>query len=56
MESGLDKNDFLRHDFMQNLRRIYTSGFRMRFPHCVAIFYNLPWLSKTKVIYRNTIR
>ncbi len=34
-----------------NFRRIYTSGFPMRFPHWVAIFYNLPWLSKTKVSY-----
>jgi len=33
----------------QALRRVYTSSFRMRFPHCVAIFYNLPWLSKTKI-------
>jgi len=34
------------------LRHIYTSGFRMHFLHCVAIFYYLPWLSKTKVIYK----
>jgi len=33
------------------LRRIYTSGFLMRFPHCVSIFYYLPWLSQTKVSY-----
>jgi len=33
-------------------RHIYTSGFRMRFLHCVAIFYYLPWLSKTKVGYK----
>ncbi len=36
------------------IRRIYTSGFRMHFPHCVAIFYNLPWLSKTKVSYKKS--
>jgi len=28
----------------------------MRFPHCVAIFHNLPWLSKTKVIYKKSQR
>jgi len=28
----------------------------MRFPHCVAIFHNLPWLSKTKVIYKKLQR
>ncbi len=33
------------------LRRVYTSHFCMRFPHCIAIFYYLPWLSKTKVTY-----
>ncbi len=31
------------------LRRIYTSGFHIRFLHWVAIFIYLPWLSKTKV-------
>ncbi len=36
------------------LRHIYTSGFRMNFLHCVAIFYYLPWLSKTKVIYKKS--
>ncbi len=28
---------------------VYTSDFRMRFSHCVAIFYNLPWFSSIKV-------
>ena len=34
------------------LRRVYTSGFRMHFTNCIAIFYNLPWLSKTKVNHK----
>jgi len=34
------------------LSLVYTSGFRMHFPHCVAIFHKLPWLSETKVIYK----
>jgi len=38
------------------LRRVYTSGFRMRFPHCIAIFYYLPWLSKIKVSYKKLQR
>jgi len=38
------------------LRLVYTSGFRMRFPHYVAIFHKLPWLSKTKVIYKKLQR
>jgi len=33
---------------------VCTSGFHMRFPHCVVIFYNLPWLSKTKVSYKKS--
>jgi len=37
-------------------RRVYTSGFCMHFPHCVAIFYYLPWLSKTKVSYKKLQR
>jgi len=28
----------------------------MRFPHCVAIFHNLPWLSTTRVIYKKSQR
>ncbi len=31
------------------LRCVYTSDFLMHFPHCIAIFYYLPWLSKTKI-------
>ncbi len=31
------------------LSRVYTSGFRMHFPHCVAISYYLPWFSSIKV-------
>jgi len=38
------------------LRLVYTSGFRMHFPHCVAIFHKLPWLSKTRVIYKKSQR
>jgi len=38
------------------LRPVYTSGFHMRFLHCVAIFDNLPWLSKTKVSYKKLQR
>jgi len=34
-----------------DLRLVYTSGFCMRFPHCIAIFHKLPRLSKTKVFY-----
>jgi len=34
------------------LRHIYTSSFCMCFPYCVAIFYYLPWLCKTKVSYK----
>jgi len=34
------------------LSLVYTSGFHMRLPHCIVIFHNLPWLSKTKVIYK----
>jgi len=39
-----------------HLRRVYTFGFCMRFSHCVAIFYNLPWLSKIKVSYKKSQR
>jgi len=28
---------------------VYTSDFRMRLPHYVAIFYNLPWFCSIKV-------
>jgi len=38
------------------LRLVYTSGFRMRFPHCVAIFHKLPCLSETKVFYKKLQR
>ncbi len=38
------------------LKLVYTSGFRMRFLHCVAIFYYLPWLRKTKVSYKKSQR
>jgi len=41
---------------VSHLRLVYTSGFRMRFPHCVAIFHKLPWLSKTKVFYKKSQR
>jgi len=34
------------------LRCVYTSDFLMHFPHCIAIFYYLPWLSKTKISYK----
>jgi len=40
----------------QTLRLVYTSGFRMRFPHCISIFHKLPWLSKTKVFYKKSQR
>ena len=42
------------------LRRVYTSRLRMRFPHCVAFFYYLPWfvdiLEDKKVITSKTQR
>jgi len=41
---------------MNALRRVYTSGFCMCLLHCVAIFYYLPWLMKTKVKYRKSQR
>jgi len=43
-------------DKTYQLRRIYTSSFRMRFPHCVAIFYNLPWFCSIKVSYKKSQR
>jgi len=36
------------------LSLVYTSGFRMRLPHCVAIFYKLPWFCSTKVSYEKS--
>jgi len=36
----------------QGLSWVYTSSFRMRLPHCVAIFYNLPWFCSIKVSYK----
>jgi hypothetical protein len=29
--------------------QVYTSGFRMRLLHCIAIFNYLPWFCSTKV-------
>ncbi len=45
-----DKNKLVR----KVLSRVYTSGFCMRLPNCVAIFYYLPYLSKAKVRNRKT--
>jgi hypothetical protein len=30
------------NNYFTTLRRVYTSDFRMCFPHCIAIFYYLP--------------
>ncbi len=32
-----------------NLSWVYTSSLHLRYPHCVAIFYNLPWFWSIKV-------
>ncbi len=32
-----------------SLSWVYTSGFRMRLLHCVAIVYNLPWFCSIKI-------
>jgi len=48
--SSLSDDDFKEAEY------VYTSGFRMRFPHCVAIFYYLPWLNNTKVSYKKLQR
>jgi hypothetical protein len=31
---------------------VYTSGFPMHLPHCVAVFYNLPWFCSIEVNYK----
>jgi hypothetical protein len=36
--------------------KAYTSGFHMRLPHCVAIFYNLPWFYLIKVSSKKSQR
>jgi len=38
------------------LRQVYTSGFCMRFPHCVAISYKLPWFPSIKVSFEKLQR
>ncbi len=35
---------------------VYTSGFRMRLPHCFAFFNNLPWFCSIKVSYKKSQR
>jgi len=35
---------------------VYTFGFRTHLPHCIAIFYKLPWFCSTKVIYEKSQR
>ncbi len=35
---------------------VYTSDFRMRWPHYVAIFYNIPWFCSIKVSYKKLQR
>jgi hypothetical protein len=51
------KNNCLNgRDSENTLSLVYTSGFRMRLPHCVAIFYKLPWFCSTKVSYEKSQR
>jgi len=42
-------NLYLSHRLVIFSSWVYTSGFRMRLPHCIAIFYNLPWFCSIKV-------
>jgi len=35
---------------------VYTSGFLMHLPHCIAIFYNLPWFWSIKVSNKKSQR
>ncbi len=48
-----DRRQIYEPDNVTMLRRIYTSGFCMHLPHCVAIFNNLTWFAQSRQVIKN---